>query len=163
MDKHDNHDMHPARAVSRRQLLVLGAIALTAAAIPASLALVQRDGDNLSSNLLGLLNDPDSAAELGERWLIATHAHPSIEGLSQKINKRLHPNGWSPLTPAEDAHAILAEHVRNDFLRKDIVEIEGWQLSRTEAELCILAALMLHPARAEEAPAREAPTTAHPT
>lgn len=161
MDKHDDHDMPPSGAVTRRQLLVLGAIALTAAAIPASLALIQRDGDNLSSTLLGLLNDPDSAAELGERWLIATHAHPSIGGLSQKINKRLHPNGWSPLTLAEDAHAILAEHVRNDFLRKDIVEIEGWQLSRTEAELCILAALMLRPAQPEAAPASATPAPAH--
>lgn len=163
MDKHEHHETGQGVAVSRRQLLVLGASALTAAAIPASLALIQRDGEDLSANLMGLLNNPDSAAELGERWLIATHAHPSIGGLSQKINKRLHPNGWSPLTLAEDAHAILAEHVRNDFLRNDIVEIEGWQLARTEAELCILAALMLRPKSEDEAPAQTTPPSAHPT
>ncbi|MBI1260787.1 MAG: hypothetical protein GC184_03600 [Rhizobiales bacterium] len=163
MEHHDSEKDHHADGISRRQILILGAIGLTAAAIPASLLTLNRDSDALTQKLVGLLNNPESAAALGNRWLEETKAHPSLAGMSQKIAKRLRASGLTPESSLAQMHEILAAHVRKDFVKNDMVEIENWQLSRTEAELCILAALSLAPhGEGHEAPAEPEVTESHP-
>lgn len=46
---------------------------------------------------------------------------------------------WLPLL-AEADHSWIADAVRRDFGNADTVTVRGWILSRTEAELCALAA-----------------------
>ena len=163
MEHHDSEKDHHSSSVSRRHILILGAIGLAATAVPASLLTVNREGEVLASKLVSLLDNPQSAAALGNRWMEDAKAHPSLEGMSQKIAKRLRPSGFSLQTSPEQAHEMLAAHVREDFLKNDMVEIENWQLSRTEAELCILAALSLAPhADEHEAPVDHTVTENHP-
>ena len=72
------------------------------------------------------------------RYLAAEPSEASSEELASLVGLE---------APADDRAAIEAEiiqareQIRADFTHDDVVDVDGWQLSRTEARLCALAAL----------------------
>lgn len=143
------HDAHPA--ISRRNLLILGGVAIVAGALPVSFLALEPDNSHFANDLMSLLAEPEAAARLGTEWRkVATIAkEPSV--IAASIGKRLNPHGWhSQGTPAELREA-LKEAIVRDYARNDMVSIGGWQIARTSAELCALAASLSGEGANEEA------------
>jgi len=106
--------------ISRRRLLAGAAV----------LALLPRHGFaaiDQSEALLALLPDRAAAAQLGQIWV--DRQHPRADAVLASLQQRL--NG-------ADA-AKLRDAVAEDFRCGAVVKIEGWQIARTQAELCALA------------------------
>lgn len=142
-------------AISRRQLLVLTGVGLAAAALPAALPLLDRERQTLADELIATLADPARAAEVGRQWMVSTERSGNTSTFAQKIAKRLRSHGWHPGDSPDVMRAAIGARVRDEFRHDDMVEIAGWQISRTEAELCALAAASLGTAPAEAEPAHE--------
>lgn len=138
-----------ARAISRRHLLVLAGAGLAAAAIPASLPWFEQERTSLADELVSMLADPGSAATIGRQWLASMERGGNASVYAQKIAKRLRAHGWRPGDEPEKMHAAIAARVRHEFAHDDVVEISGWQIARTDAELCALAAASLGAAPSE--------------
>ncbi len=130
-----------ATTISRRNMLVLAVAGAAAAALPAAFIAIERESGDTTDQLLSMLSDPAGAAEIGRRWAASTKREHNAAALAQKIAKRLRAHGWRPGDDAELMRAALAARVRHEFARDDLVDIEGWQVTRTDAELCMLAAL----------------------
>lgn len=138
-----------SNAISRRQLIVLAGAALAAAALPAALPLLDRERQTLADELIATLADPARAAEVGRQWMVSTERGGNASIFAQKIAKRLRSHGWRPGDPTDVTRTAIGARVRDEFRHDDMVEISGWQISRTEAELCALAAASLGTAPAE--------------
>ncbi|MCE9649066.1 MAG: hypothetical protein K8R18_05500 [Parvibaculum sp.] len=137
-DTNDGHTTHDS-AISRRNVLILGGVAIVAAALPASFRLLERETGDLADELLAMLADPAGAAVIG-RQLSSTVAPEKQKAVAAKIAKRLRTHGWQPGDTPEEMRAALAARIRHDFEHGEMVEVAGWQMSRTGAELCALAA-----------------------
>ena len=134
-----------SETLSRRHVLVLGGTALATLSLPVSLVWLQKnEAANIEGSILSLLSDQPGAARIGELWIKKTGNSMNARNVAARIAKRLHAYGWHPGVDAETAHKALAARVRRDFAEGDMVEIEGWQLSHTSAELCLLATLHLN-------------------
>jgi len=143
---HSHADPHPAphRSVSRRDIVILGATALLAAAIPA--VLFRRGPASLSignRDFLNLLADPAAAARLGEIWFAESRPAETRAVYETRLARRLRNFGWSPSASPELARRALAASTRADYLGDRMVAIEKWHLAETEADLCALAALIM--------------------
>jgi hypothetical protein len=79
--------------------------------------------------MLDLLPDRDAAARLGQSWV--DQEHPQPQAVLNSLRRRL--NG-------SDARK-LQDAVAEDFRNGAVVKVEGWQIARTQAELCALAYL----------------------
>ena len=67
------HSHHPA--ISRRNVMILGGVALVAGALPASFHLFEPDNGTLADKLMSLLTDKEGAARLGV-LLMQAHSLP---------------------------------------------------------------------------------------
>lgn len=130
-----------AATISRRNIVILAGTAIAAAALPATLVLVEREPENLAGELLSALADPAGAAAIGRRWLKTSGYTPTDAALAGKIAKRLRAHGWHPGEAPERTRAALAARLSHEFERDALVDIAGWRMTRTGAELCALAAL----------------------
>jgi hypothetical protein len=84
--------------------------------------------------MLSLLPDRDAAARLGASWVQQEHKEPGaiVKSLQQRLRS------------STEADAItfrhnLANAIEDDFRNGAVVKVEGWQIARTQAELCVLA------------------------
>ena len=77
--------------------------------------------------MLSLLPDRNAAAKLGEAWVQLGHQRP--ETILESLQRRLNGGDTGKLRDA------MAEDFRNGA----VVKVEGWQIARTQAELCALA------------------------
>ena len=84
--------------------------------------------------MLTLLPDRNAAARLGADWV--GHEQKEPAAILQSLQQRLR---WSPDADAATVHRNLANAIGSDFRTGDIVAVEGWQIARTQAELCALA------------------------
>ncbi len=84
--------------------------------------------------MLSLLPDREAAARLGQHWAQQAQKEPGaiLESLQQRLR-------WSPDVPATTFRSNLADAIADDFRSGAVVEVEGWQLAETQAELCALA------------------------
>jgi hypothetical protein len=82
---------------------------------------------NDSETLLALLPDREAAARIGETWVGQEQLRPDavLQSLKQRLN-------------GDDA-GKLRNVIAEDFRSGSVVKIEGWQIARTQAELCALA------------------------
>jgi hypothetical protein len=91
--------------------------------------------------LLAMLPDRHAAAKLGAIWLGRQDAlATSWDTLPKLMTKRLAVSGWR----GGDAVALrrhVAAIVRADFDAGAIEDVDGWRVSRFQAELCGLAYL----------------------
>lgn len=84
--------------------------------------------------MLTLLPDRDAAARLGAGWMRQERKEPSalLQSLQQKLR-------WSRGTDGTALRHALANAIDDDFRNGIVVRIAGWQIARTQAELCALA------------------------
>lgn len=76
-----------------------------------------------------------SAGVIGEYYLAIFESEKSAEALARQIRRSL-PNDGRHI----DAYTLLTR-IRQDFERGEVVNLQGWLLSRTEARICALYAV----------------------
>jgi hypothetical protein len=91
--------------------------------------------------MLAVVADPAAAVGLGRAYLAAYPAEADAEQLRGLLRQTL----FADLpTTAEDADALcqgLARALRDDYIGGEVIDLNGWQISRGEARLYALAAL----------------------
>ena len=107
--------------VSRRRLLAAAAVLLLGPRRGFAAAVDEAEA------LLALLPDRNAAAKLGEIWV--QQEHPQASDVLQNLRQRL---------GGGDA-ARLRDAVAEDFRNGTVVNLVGWRVARTQAELCTLA------------------------
>jgi hypothetical protein len=145
-DIHEDKGAHGHPAISRRNILILGGVAIVAGALPAIFPTLEPDRDGLTNALIGLLADRASASH--------GHVPREPDAIAASIGKRLAPLGWQLNGTPEDLRNALSQRITEDFAKNDMIGIGGWQMARTAAELCALAASLED--EHEEKPAAEA-------
>jgi hypothetical protein len=92
--------------------------------------------------LLAAFSRPESAAAVGRAYLSGHPADADEIRLAADLADALRSRGCDPLTaPPARLRAAIADQIRADFASGQVVSVEGWVLSRSEARLCALAAL----------------------
>jgi hypothetical protein len=122
--------------VSRRTLLGLLA---ASAAFPALPQQAHADTADVTETLLSIIDDRRSAATLGQIWIRADHPHASPAGVVSRLTATLQAQGWSGSKDTAELRQRFNEAVRADYNNGETVAVEGWQIARTQAELCALA------------------------
>lgn len=125
--------------ISRRQVTI--AMAAGLAAVGAGLYAFRPPDATSAGRLVGTLADPEAAAEIGATWL-STRADPQAETFRAALAAKLRARTIGPDADDTALADALRALKRRDFLDGNLIDIEGWQLARTEAELCALAALV---------------------
>jgi len=87
--------------------------------------------------LLALLDDRATAAGLGSSWVQKDHLQP--DAILEQLQVRLRQQGWAGEVNPDHLRSLMGAAVAEDFRSGAIVTIEGWQVARTQAELCALA------------------------
>jgi hypothetical protein len=109
-------------------------------------------GDPRARAVLRALTTRDSAAVVGRVYLSGMPSEACPERLVRLL---CHVGcGWRPglvSAPSEQLRRWMREAVRNDFETAQIVTVDGWQLSVTEARVCALAALCAAPEESRSA------------
>lgn len=118
-------------ALSRRDLLT-ALLALTAT----STSPIRAAGSGRPAVLDDIVRwlSPD-AAPVGERYLQLHRREADLDTLAQLLLDRI------PHAIVDDLVRALSSAVREDFARGDLVNLDGWLLSRTELRLCAVAHL----------------------
>ena len=96
-----------------------------------------------ADRLAGLFADRASARAVGRASLRALGGHTRASALVDEVAAGL-PDGRRTIAEAgeDDLRELLAARVRDDFRSGRIVDVQGWQLSRTEVRLYAIAALV---------------------
>lgn len=118
------------KSIDRRGLLAAVAAAAAAALLPKPAAAA------LQATLARRIARVGAeASEVGARYLRAEPTEADLAALEARLAERLHAaRGGLPMR--------LAEAARADFRRGDVVLVDGWVLSRTEARVCAVAHLI---------------------
>ena len=87
--------------------------------------------------LVGIFHHRDSAARLGRFYLESAPQEADAARLYALIDL-----GRDAVGTDATARAHLEARIREDFADDDLVLVDGWLLSITEARLCALASLM---------------------
>jgi hypothetical protein len=98
------------------------------------------DTPDLTQTLLSVVEDRRSAAALGESWINHKRGGGTKPGaLPQHLADILRAQGWSGGSDPAELRQRLNAAVRADYRNGETVTIAGWQLAKTQAELCALA------------------------
>jgi hypothetical protein len=125
----------------RRRLLGLVAGAAALAAFPA--ATFPATGDlRLARRLVELFAAPESAAQVGRRYLRAAPQEASVRRRVAAIAAEPNGSGWLEALGPAALRAELGARIRGDFAAGRLVRLDGWMLSATETRLMALAALV---------------------
>lgn len=119
--------------LSRRELLTLALAAGLLHGFPRIASAIPSG----TKALLGALPNRAAAATLGRAYLAASPAEADPGRLLSLLEATLG-------SDASDEAALLARidrQLRSEYIRGDLVDVDGWLLSRTEARLYALAAL----------------------
>jgi hypothetical protein len=127
----------PRASLSRRKVLAGLAAIASGIGLPASAA---RAGEaNATEVLLSLLDDRAKAAAVGSAWLRSNAAAPAPDAVLNGLTESLRQQGWDGGIDRDDLRVRLAAAVQADFRNGATVSVEGWEIARTQAELCALA------------------------
>jgi len=132
-----------ARGLSRRRFLLLAALGAGAAAGSALRAGWLAGDGRRSSRAARLLDgfvDLTSARVVGAACLEIPRLERSVPELVRALERSLGGESAYRGSPRE-MRTRVSELVRKDFAALDIVDVQGWVLSRNEARLYALAAL----------------------
>jgi hypothetical protein len=129
--------------VSRRTVLAGLAAGIVGAAIGLRLYWPGGSIKREARRLAGMLRHPDSAAWLGRLYLDGKPREADAALLVTLIGAARGPTlpAISPTT-GEALRASLEARIRNDFVYGNMVAVDGWLLSLTEARLCALVSLL---------------------
>jgi hypothetical protein len=99
--------------------------------------------DPLGRRLANLLKEAESASVIGKPYLDAMPEENDPNVIVSRMAV-CHPIIVSKLRTAgeTDAKTLLAKMVTEDFYNANIVQLNGWILSKTEARLCALTTLL---------------------
>jgi hypothetical protein len=124
------------RATRRHALQLLAATSVSGT--PGILA-VEAAGSRRCDFLTSIMQHRQSARAIGRSYLRASPAEASISRLLASLAA----DGLAKvrLGPPMTLRAAAAHCIRNDFLQRRTVKVDGWVLSLTEARLCALCAL----------------------
>jgi hypothetical protein len=128
---------HPRTVGCLTRRDALGLLTASLATVPCGASAARRPHGRLS----GIYRSRDSAAAVGRRYLALHPEEASAAELEARVLQD--PSIRVALDSSSDSRLrrVLAEKVRLDFLRRDVVLVDGWLLSITEARLCALHAL----------------------
>jgi hypothetical protein len=133
-------------SLSRRRFLLLSAAFATplvaAGSLPALLSHVSAWSQTPSERLVDLFRRKESARVIGRTYLQACPSEARASCLVDEIASGLEGGAGALRTGNAELKRRLALRIRNDFAEDEIVCLEGWVLSRTEARLCALATLV---------------------
>ncbi len=100
----------------------------------------------IAEQLVYFLDYPEVAVTVGQGFL-ETDETLRANSLDQMIDKVLQSLDISKEQLPEITRSQLLEHmhrqVRSDFVNEQIVFVNGWLLSRTEARICAIQTLLL--------------------
>ena len=119
--------------LSRRHLLAASALV---AFLPGRA--FASEGD-MTEALLSLLEDRKTAAALGAIWLKS--ANQPRSSLLDTLLGRLRSQGWTGDADRGTLRNAMTASVADDYRTGDMIAIDGWQVAKTQAELCALAYL----------------------
>jgi hypothetical protein len=128
----------------RRDLIRAATLTLLGGLSSACSRVVMSEPADLPDWLTGVINDPGAAADLGRAYLAETPDEQRFEQLLARIVDALVPRLGVPpasVAPAQVADTLRAV-VRDEFAQAQVVNVDGWLLSVTEARL--YAAVALH-------------------
>jgi hypothetical protein len=125
------------RLISRRSLLIgIGAIA---AGIDRMVEPAQASATTATDALLSLLSDKAKAAVIGSAWVRQGNSALKPESVVSDLATSLQQQGWSGSSDVGELRTKYAVAVQTDYRTGNVVTIQGWQIARTQAELCALA------------------------
>lgn len=129
-------------AISRRILLKRIVLAAAIGVLPASLRRTPRAQTHvLAPRLLACLSRRTSARLLGERYLLEAPQETDAALIATRIAGSARRARALATMDTSSLRRLLAEQQRRDFAAGRTVNVNGWVLSRTEAQLCALAAI----------------------
>jgi hypothetical protein len=130
------------RDLSRRRFLLLAAaLGVGAAATPALQSALGSGKKSRASRLLDCFGDLVSARAVGHACLEVLKEERSTPALLAAIERGLGGDA-AYRDGAYQLRVRVSDLVRRDFEALDIVRVQGWVLSRNEARLYALAALV---------------------
>jgi hypothetical protein len=101
---------------------------------------VWADTPDLTRTLLSVVGDRRSAAALGETWINHKRGGGTKPAaLPEHLADILRAQGWSGGSDPTELRQRVNAAVRADFQNGETVTVAGWQLAKTQAELCALA------------------------
>jgi hypothetical protein len=130
-------------SVSRRTVLAGLAAGIVGAAIGLRLYWSGGNVKREARRFADMLQHPDSAAWLGRLYLDGRPREADAALLVTLIGAARGPV-LPPAAPntEEALRASLEARIRNDFISGNMVAVDGWLLSITEARLCALVSLL---------------------
>jgi len=98
--------------------------------------------DTVSLYLARFFRDKHNVAAIGKRYLAC--AECALD--EQKLLSLILPGAQNPVETCASMgyprfEATMRQSIREDFLRGDVANLDGWILSKTELHLCSLVAL----------------------
>ncbi len=112
----------------RRDFLLLNATGLAAACFAAP-AVWAAPSPYARPGLLALLQDDEQVRRIGRRYIEQHPAEAHTNTLEQRLTQTLR------------GSRDIESCIRNEFARRETVQLNGWILSRSEARQCALFAL----------------------
>lgn len=97
-------------------------------------------GGQLAAAVARLVQHPESAIAIGSAYLSVKGPCTSSD-LLHDISARLRRIEPGARNDGSIDELALIELIRSDFARGDVVTVDGWILSRTEAQVCALYAV----------------------
>lgn len=129
--------------MKRRLFLLTTAAACAASVSDKALAAVPgARGEIAARRLLAALDRRASAAEVGRAYLAGMPQEADRARLVDALTRCLGAQSCDPARAGKaDLRAALTRQIRQDFADRQVVRVDGWVLSVTEARLAGLAAL----------------------
>lgn len=137
--------MSGSRRIGRRGFFA-SALGVAATALTAKLAFKRESTLNLSTDaerLVSALSSTESAAELGRAYMETVPFDRSVDVLVERIVAVV-PGGYTSVREGDERElkTLLEHEFKEDFRGGNVVIVDGWILSRTEARLYALAAIL---------------------
>jgi hypothetical protein len=131
--------MKQKTSLHRRQFLAFALTASGALFAQASLSSWLRPQGALGAKLAGLFEHQESARIVGVEYLKKYPQEADARLLQDRIAAGF-AGGYTVLAHASDSaiRQLIEDRVRQDFETEQIVKLQGWILSVTEARLCAL-------------------------
>src|SRR5262245_28066158 len=131
--------MKQKTSMHRRQFFAFALTAGGALLIQAGLPGWLRPGNPLGARLVALFEHQDSARIVGLEYLKKYPQEADAHLLQDRIIAGF-AGGYTGLAKASDStiRKLIEDRVRQDFETDQIVKLQGWILSATEARLCAL-------------------------
>jgi|HubBroStandDraft_5_1064220.scaffolds.fasta_scaffold581177_1 hypothetical protein len=131
--------------MKRRKFIFLSALAAGAFSVPfldCARADPGLEKELKLPEILSQLLDAKSIQEIGKKYAALHPEQYSLDLLEQGLNKDADGKPFASDTPAGKIYATLAKRIQQDFDSANILILNGWVISETEARQCALFSLI---------------------